>query len=314
MISILIATFNRKEMLFALLDSIYKFPPSGDFEIIIVDDFSEVSYEAELVSKYPSIKYIGHTSRLGLIKTRNDAWKAASGDLVAFIDDDNEIKTPDFFALAEKTIKANQKIGILGCRTYYYDNPDTVQFGPTTFNKLTGKTYFLGTNQQDLPEYDGLILSHDVPNAFFVRKDLLQQTGGFSPEIVQTFSEADLAEKVRKLGYSVFQFSELKIYHKSPMMDTKKISARHMGGSPWRFYYLMRNRYVFERKYATLVQKLCFTFIFSHIYTLYYFWHLIILKEWSMLLAGFRGIRDGYIYMFTGYLRNSYANFKYKNK
>ncbi len=306
MISIVITTRDRRQNLFDLLASIKINPPKSEYEIIVIDDFSEEDFKDELLSKY-KVNFIKNPRRSGLIKSRNAGWRAAKHEIVLFIDDDNEIKDSDFFDKAITQFNKNEKTGILGCITYYFDDPSLIQFGPTIFNKYTGKTTFIGVNSHEIESENGLVKTHDVPNAFFTRLKVLKETGGFSDEIVQTFSEADYAEKVRKAEYEVFQCTELKVYHKSPKMDFSKMSVRHMGGSPWRFYYLMRNRFVFIKKWATFWQKLTFTLVFSHLYTIYYIGHLIRLKEKQMIISGLYGIRDGYIYMLTGTLLNHYA-------
>ncbi len=132
--------------------------------------------------------------------------------------------------------------------------------------------------------------------------------GGFSPEIVQTFfSEADYSERMRSLGLRVVQASDLKVYHKSPVINFKKMTVRSMGGSPERFYYLMRNRFLFIHKFGTVSEKILFTLVFSHIYTLYYLVSLLRLKNYPMIYSGIRGIRDGYIIMLTNRIPNYYS-------
>ena len=306
MISVVICTRNRSEMLIALLRSLQKPLATIKHEIIIVDDCSDDNTQLQVKKKFPHAKFFRNNKRKYLIRSRNFGWKKAEGQVIFFIDDDNEIKDNKFFSHALELIKEYPEIGVVGCRTNYFDSPNTVLIGQNKFNKLTGKTTFFQMNKKDDKGLLGPLFTHDNPNAFFVKKSILEKTHGFSEEIVQTFSEADLSEKVRAIGLQVAQFPELKVYHKSPKVDFSKMSARLMGGSPERFYYLMRNRFLFIKKYATLLDKTAFSLIFSHLYSAYYFGNLIRLREWKMLLSGLRGVRDGYIYMITNRLPNFY--------
>ena len=294
-LSIIINTRNRKDMLFALLDSLKLQKLDIAYETIVVDDCSDDDNTNEISQKYPNVKFIRNNKREFLIKSRNKGWQNASGKYVFFIDDDNEIKNPDMISLALDTFTKNPDIGVLGCRTYYFDEPSKILVGPNKFNKYTGRTLFLIMNQTDDPKYQGIIDTHDNPNAFFTTKELLLKTGGFSQEIVQTFSEADYAEKIRKLGLRVVQFSELKAYHKSPKVDFKNLPTRLLGGSPERFYYLMRNRYLFIRKYGTFLQIITYALIFSMIYNVYYLYITIASRDYKMMRSGLMGIIDGYI-------------------
>lgn len=304
MLSIVINTRNRKEMLYALLASLYKSDFADTDEIIVVDDCSDEDYSNQLKENYPKVIFIRNSSREYLIKSRNKGWKSAKGDYVFFIDDDNEINDDTFFSKALGILEKDPTIGILGCRTYYFAYPSMIMVGPTRFNKTTGKTLFRGINKNDFDEIKGLIETHDNPNAFFTTKKVLEKTGGFTEEIVQTFSEADFAEKVRKLGLKVFQYSELKVYHKSMPATNASLTPRQLGGSPERFYYLMRNRFVFIKKWGNFGEKLLFTLVFSHLYTFYYLYIPLKFKETTMVKKGLRGVLDGYIYMLTGTLRN----------
>ncbi len=59
---------------------------------------------------------------------------------------------------------------MLGCRTYYFDDPKRIMIGLNSFNKMTGKTTFIGMNQIDVGQLDGIRDTNDNPNAFFLPK------------------------------------------------------------------------------------------------------------------------------------------------
>ncbi len=125
-------------------------------------------------------------------------------------------------------------------------------------------------------------------------------------------SEADFAEKVRNLkvgdikaddvGFRVCQYSDIKVFHKSQPIKFEKLKTRQMGGSCERVYFLMRNRFIYIKKWGSLLEKLAFTLIFSHVYTIYYFWFLLISGEGQMFCAGLIGVLHGYIFIIFGKL------------
>jgi glycosyltransferase involved in cell wall biosynthesis len=91
--SIVVPTYNRKKVLekciIALLDqSIGK----EKYEIIVVDDYSlddTPSYLDEMTKMSDNLHYIRHDKNQGAAVTRNDGIKAAQGDIVIMLDDDN---------------------------------------------------------------------------------------------------------------------------------------------------------------------------------------------------------------------------------
>ncbi len=90
LISVVIPTYNRPAFIEracnTVLNQTYK-----NVEIIIVDDASEVSYESTL-EKIANIdfKYVKHTRNGGGSAARNTGIANASGDFIAFLDDDDE--------------------------------------------------------------------------------------------------------------------------------------------------------------------------------------------------------------------------------
>ena len=64
MISVIIPTFKRPEMLFFEIDKIFE-QSYKDIEIIVINDDIENDPTDEIVKKYPQIKYIKHKRKIG---------------------------------------------------------------------------------------------------------------------------------------------------------------------------------------------------------------------------------------------------------
>ena len=89
-ISVVIPTYNRKELLKRSIDSVINqtIKPS---EIIIVDDGSNDGTEAMVKKKYDSLKLIKQKNK-GASAARNSGIKASSGEWICFLDSDDEWK------------------------------------------------------------------------------------------------------------------------------------------------------------------------------------------------------------------------------
>jgi len=90
LVSVIIPTFNRRHILDRAISSVLR-QSHPCLEIIVVDDGSSDGTE-ELVSSYdrPEIRYIRHETNQGQNAARNTALRAARGELVAFLDSDDE--------------------------------------------------------------------------------------------------------------------------------------------------------------------------------------------------------------------------------
>lgn len=96
LVSVIITTHNRADLLPRALESVLKqtYPHT---EIIIVDDGSCDNTEQlvfDYMQKYKQIKYIKHEKALGGNAARNSGIRAASGEFIAGLDDDDEF-TPE---------------------------------------------------------------------------------------------------------------------------------------------------------------------------------------------------------------------------
>ncbi|MFL6647920.1 MAG: glycosyltransferase family 2 protein [Sulfurifustaceae bacterium] len=89
-VTVAIATFNRANVLPRAIASVLR-QTVQSFEIIVVDDGSTPSTEPVVRGiGDPRIRYIRHERNQGLPAARNTAIRAAAGEYIAFLDDDDE--------------------------------------------------------------------------------------------------------------------------------------------------------------------------------------------------------------------------------
>lgn len=89
-ISLVIATHNRPELLRAAIARAVEQDYAGAIEIIVVFDQSEPEYDIERQSSLRSVKVITNTHTPGLAGARNSGIDCATGEFIAFCDDDDD--------------------------------------------------------------------------------------------------------------------------------------------------------------------------------------------------------------------------------
>ncbi len=87
-VSVIISTYNRKNIIGRAVDSVLGQTRSAD-EIILVDDGSSDNTDQLIKEKYPDIKYIWQENR-GIGHARNTGISQARGIWIAFLDSDDE--------------------------------------------------------------------------------------------------------------------------------------------------------------------------------------------------------------------------------
>ena len=127
-VSVIIPTHNRADLIQTAINSVLD-QTYNDYEIIIVDDHSTDNTSA-VVKKFKDqrIHYVQNSGKYGPSASRNLGISAASGDYVAFLDDDDEWMPNKL----EKQITAMD-----GC----LENVCGIYSNRLMINKITGETY-----------------------------------------------------------------------------------------------------------------------------------------------------------------------------
>jgi len=89
-VSTVVPTRDRPELLRAALDAILGQEYAGPIEVVVVYDQSEPDRSLESTDEHRRVRVITNSRTPGLAGARNTGILAATGDLVAFCDDDDE--------------------------------------------------------------------------------------------------------------------------------------------------------------------------------------------------------------------------------
>jgi len=300
LISIVIPTHNRKEKLTRLINSILQSNyPQDKLELIVVDDASTDGTYEEIRAKFPVVKIIRNQKETLLAASRNIGIKNANGKYIFLIDDDNVIDKNCIKELV-KTLVSDPRIGIVGPIMYYYEQPDVIWCAGIKRNMTTSFFSVIGKDMIDKGQFAGkLIESDDFPNAFMIKREVLEKVGLFDENAFPIhYDEADLGERVRRAGYKIVCNPKAKVWHDIPLLDKEK-ATQHYVSSSLRAYYTARNRIIFHKKYSKKLQFLIYIIVFNWIITLYYL-QIIILNplktprdRLKITKAYIRGIIDG---------------------
>lgn len=121
LVSVIIPTYGRSSKIANAIQSI-KDQTYTNVEIIVVDDNvnNEEAREAtqKTVAKFGDIKYIKNSHNLGGGGSRNQGIKAATGEYIAFLDDDDEYeptKIEKQLALMQEKENQDDRVGLIYC-------------------------------------------------------------------------------------------------------------------------------------------------------------------------------------------------------
>ncbi len=112
-ISVVVPVYNGEKYLAQCLEMLLA-QSYTELEIIVVNDGS-MDGTAQVVERYPSIKYLHHSNR-GLSATRNRGAEAATGDYIHFLDVDDLINLDFYTHLAAAAVRTDADMVFCGFR------------------------------------------------------------------------------------------------------------------------------------------------------------------------------------------------------
>lgn len=220
MISVITSTYNRIDRLKKCIASV-KSQSYQDYEHIVVDDKSTDGTREYIASlNDPKIVYIRRTKNFGNdTQPKNDGIKAATGQYIAFLDDDCEYRKDHLQALV-KELEANSDMALVyGDRWVLFDD------GTSPAN--------IGI-YSDFNQYAILVRNYIDISDILVRKEVLFDVGGFD-EQYKKYVDWNLFVRLVKAGYT---FKRVPIiltdYHiHDGMKSKKKLDERGFSQPAW---------------------------------------------------------------------------------
>lgn len=242
-LSVIIVSFNTKDITKQCLDSLYQFTSDLNYEVIVVDNNSTDS-STEMLSKFESghknFKLIRSTSNIGFGPANNLGAKEAAGEYLLFLNSDTlfiENCLPDCLAASK-----NKKAVALSC--YLLNRDLTIQpsggFFPTLGRILTWQLFLddlpivgnkfksihphapgfffmnrLTNRQSDRQEVVRIELKPDwITGAFMlIPRQLFKKVGGFDEKIFMYTEEMELCYRLRQIGGAVVLDPKSAIVH-----------------------------------------------------------------------------------------------------
>lgn len=252
-VSVIVPTYNRKEEVIRLLDSLRE-STYKKIEVIVVDDhstdgtFQRVKEYAKVHDQFP-IKVIRTSREVFLSMARNIGWKKSEGKYLFFIDSDNVIEQ-DCIRELKEAMDRHPRIGLVAPVHVHNSKKKILWAGygltlSSSFfpipNAFVGrKNPMRGKSVKTLEKYDGCLFETEhADNAFMVRQEAMEAVGPFNYRVFPLHgSEKDFGRRLSKAGYKLYVHPQAKVYHDVPYHI---IPVRH------RKYNMMRGHMLLAR-------------------------------------------------------------------
>lgn len=290
-ISVIIPTYNRPAKLIRLIESII-ISTIEVKEIIVIDSFPNSNTDLIVHQKFPYIKYFKFDRVAYIVEVRNLGLKIATGEYVFMVDDDNTVSN-DCLANLYDEIKKDPSIGVVGPVTCYFNAPNVIMYAGSTYSPFMRKTISMYNNLN----YSYVVnLKYEVDgfaNSYMFRKNAALKVYPIPDRMAFGGEDGYIQYRIKKeLGKKLILVGKARVFHDINQNES------HSRIIPFRLYYLIRGKIIFERDLDNY-RKLFFS-LFLPIYVFYYLYVALQSgNKKSTLEAVLLGLIDG---LFSNYI------------
>src|SRR3989344_2972105 len=251
-LSILIVSWNTRDMLVKCLNSIVKNEPSFEYEIIVVDNGSRDGTVETVTSFFghnKRIRVIPSLKNLGFARANNLAYENSAGEYILMLNPDTEVQDDALQTLVDY-LAGHPGVGIVGPKLV---NPDgslqeSVRRFPDVWSSLlvfSGLHRFIRPRRYLMDGFDyGQTAGVDqvMGAALLTRRKIIQELGFLDPKFYLWYEEVDFCRRVKSRGYEIKYYPKAVVMHaraqsfsQLDVYERKKIVARSL------LYYFRKN-------------------------------------------------------------------------
>src|SRR3989338_4996622 len=239
-ISIIIVSYNTRELLLSSLKSQKAAAKNLKVEIFVVDNASSDKTANALKKNYPEVKLIENQKNLGFSKANNQVITKATGKYVLILNPDTKVM-PDTLEKMVKFMDQNRNISISTCRVELpngqLDRDCRLHF-PTPWrafchfsglskifrgSKIFDQYYYGYLNDQKVHEVDACV------GAFmFTRADGVKKVPYFDQDFFFYGEDLDWCWRFKEKGYQIIFTPTTKILHHKGAASGMKPTSKHL--------------------------------------------------------------------------------------
>lgn len=245
-LSIILLNYKRKELTAACIASVYKQYQKqfekNEFELIVIDNFSEDDSVAFLKKTFPRKDYkniyvIPNSENAGFGRGCNFGAQYAKGEYLLFLNNDTQVLDTGFLGMMD-FLDARPRVGIVGGKM---ENENR------TPQPSTGKFYTLYNATLMLLGLERFGIGYTSPTAIkkvdwvsgsslMIRRAIFEKIGGFDKEIFMYVEDVDICYRVKKIGYLTYFYPFVTITHVGQGSTNRTFAIVHIYEGLLHFY------------------------------------------------------------------------------
>lgn len=229
MVSIIILSYNTKDLLRLCLTSLQKHITHVEYEVIVVDNDSSDDSVQMLKKEFPSVRLVESDRNLGFSKGINLGAENAKGEYLLFLNSDCEFLHNDLSAMVTFLID-HPEVGVVGGKME--NNDGTLQRSYSKFYGLKDIAIMLfGREKVELlMQKSGNEQETDWVSGGFmlIRSEIFKKIKGFDEHIFMYTEDMELCYRVKKLGFKVYYVPSSTVRHEGQGSSDRSFAVIHI--------------------------------------------------------------------------------------
>jgi GT2 family glycosyltransferase len=266
-VSIVIVSWNTKELLRECLDSVYKYTVGVTFEVFVVDNASADGSVEMVQELFPDVKLIANNDNAGFSKANNQAIVLSKGRYAAILNPDT-VLIEDVFSPLISYADKDARIGAIGPKIFNSDGK-TIQYVCARklpnlyfeFCRLSGlqwrfsKTRLFGGEYMSYWDHNSSRKVEGLSGAcMVVRRDIIDKVGLMDENQFMYGDEIDWCRRMLDADWDIFYYADTALIHYGGVSSAQvKIQTSIESEKALRYYYLKHKGREYARLFVLLV-------------------------------------------------------------
>ncbi len=225
-LSIIIVNFNGGDLVIACLNSLFKNPPSVEYEVLVIDNGSTDSSCMEIEQNFQNVRLIRTGVNAGLPRAFNRGIRESSGSYVLSLDNDT-IVNPGALDAMIQFMDQTPAAGACGAKLV---NPDgspqhTARRFPSPWNAFFGRgtllTRWFPSNSISkhylMSESESLTCPYEVDTlsaaCLMVRRRTIEQVGELDEGFFVYWCDTDWCLRIKNGSWQIYSIPNFEIIH-----------------------------------------------------------------------------------------------------
>jgi GT2 family glycosyltransferase len=216
-ISVVVVTWNRRDLLKSCLQSLNRQKLEQPFEVIVVDNGSDDGSPEMALQEFSEdpafrLKLIRNQANVGFCAGNNQGFAASDSEFVALLNNDADAE-PDWLAALVRAFEGRPEIGMAASKILVHEDPRRIdKAGHLIYPD--GQNRGRGSGELDAGQYDRIeeVLWPDGCAAMY-RRAMLDQIGGFDEDFFAYADDAELGLRARIAGWKCLYMPAARVLH-----------------------------------------------------------------------------------------------------